>query len=91
VKTLELPPPADLLIKTEEHAEGEDIIRIEFYKAPDCAYFVWPYIRGLQSDGDAVKHFQVMGHFPSMDAARQAAINEGRVLISAGFDVNQIE
>ncbi len=90
VKTPEIPPQADPLL-TEEYTEGQHVIRIEFYKATDGSYFVWPNLVRGKGSSVVTKHFQVPGHFPNMDAARQAAINEGRSLIGAGFDVDQVE
>ncbi len=87
MKAIEIPPPADLLVETEEHAEGQAIIRIEFYKTSNNNYFVWPHVKRLRGDCARSTHFQVLGHFPSMDAARQATINEGRSLTSTDSEI----
>lgn len=91
MEAFEIPPPEDLLVGTEEHPEGQHRICIEFYKAPDDSYFVWPRVKRLRGDCASSKHFQLLGHFANMDAARQAAVNKGRSLISAGFDTSQID
>jgi hypothetical protein len=91
MKVVEIPPSEDLLLGTEDHPEGQHIIRIEFYKTPDGSYFVWPMTMRVRRDCARSKHFQVLGHFPDMGAARQAAINQGRAFISPGFDISQTE
>lgn len=52
MKVIEIPPPQDLHVVTEEYPEGQrHVIRIEFYKMPDNSYYVWPYVRRLVGDG----------------------------------------
>ena len=85
MKVIEIPPPEDLHVGTEEHPEGSrHVIRVEFYKMPDGSYYAWPYVRRLAGSGYIEEHFQMLKHFPDPDAARQAAINRGRTLISVG-------
>lgn len=86
---IEIPPPPDAFISAEEHPCGHYTIRIEFYKALNGRYFVWPYIRQQRGDGDTMKHFMLVGHFENMDAARDAALQRGRELIDNGVDIYQ--
>ncbi|MFZ0212533.1 MAG: hypothetical protein WAL55_07480 [Candidatus Acidiferrales bacterium] len=56
MKVIEIPPPQDLHVVTEEYPEGQrHVIRIEFYKMPDNSYYVWPYVRRLVGDADLVR------------------------------------
>lgn len=95
-EALEIPPPPESLDSIEEysqgqHPEGELRIRIEFYRDGQGQFFVWPYIRELRGDSDALKHFMVLGHFVSKDEARSVALNRGQQLIAAGFDVHSVD
>jgi hypothetical protein len=87
-KILETPPSANLFEDVEEHPENEHTIRIEFYKKPDGDYFVWPYIKVVRGSSDTVKHFQLLGYFPTKEAARDAALAQGKALIAAGFKMD---
>ena len=91
MEAIEIPPPEYLFVGTEEHPEGRHIIHIEFYKMPNDSYYVWPNVKLLCGDCARSRHFQIFEHFTNMDAARQAAVNEGRSLISAGSDATQTD
>jgi hypothetical protein len=88
---IEIPPSIDLLKSVEEHAHGPFKIRIEFYETPEGKHFVWPYMRLVHGDSDSMKHFMVQGHFTTKDEARAVAVDRGRKLADAGFDVYKID
>jgi hypothetical protein len=90
LKIMEIPPSAEFLVAVEEHSETQHRIRIEFYTTATNDYFVWPYVRQYKQDSDTMKHFPLRKHFPTMAVARQTALDEGRALIAAGFDVDTI-
>src|SRR5207248_8751512 len=87
----EMAPSDSLFDSLQEHECGERTLRIEFYKSPEDLYFVWPYVRLVQGDKDAMKHFQVRGQFADKAQAREAALVQGRELIANGFDLNSTD
>ncbi len=90
-KVLEIPPDEKFFEVAEDHAQGDLSIRINFYKSAQDRYFVWPYIRRDRGNSETFKHFQVLSHFDTKDAAREAALAEGQTLIAAGFDMDAMD
>lgn len=81
-------PPTDDAVLRETHAVGEYNVIVDFYKAADGKFFVWPYIQQMRGDGMSAKHFQIRGHFDSVDDARECALTVGRTLVEVGFDIH---
>jgi hypothetical protein len=87
---MDIPPTDELLHHDEKHSvrkyqDHEDVVHIKFYKTPAGKFFVWPFVGQVRKYGDSYKHFSLRRHFDDVNAARDCALNQGRMLSELGF------
>ena len=67
----------------EEESFGDFIVEMQFYRAADGRYKVWPYLK-IAGTRNSKTHFVVDVFFPTKDLARVVALRVGFDKISEG-------
>jgi hypothetical protein len=87
---IQIPPTQEAFLR-ECHEVGDRELVIDFYKDIEGKIFVWPYVGRVRQYSASHRHFPLWGHFDDVDAARESALNQGRMLIEIGFDLDHFE
>jgi hypothetical protein len=87
---IEIPPGDQFFLQRDVHVLRkrecfEDVVQIDFYRAENGKYFVWPFVGQIGKYSSSHKHFKLRMHFDDIDSARECAINQGATLIELGF------
>jgi hypothetical protein len=90
-------PPVEIQIRPtqkaflrEHHQVGDHELVIDFYKDLKGKIFVWPYVGRVRECSASHRHYPMWGKFDEVDSARESALNQGRMLVEIGFDLDHI-
>ncbi|MFY9740597.1 MAG: hypothetical protein WA252_20855 [Candidatus Sulfotelmatobacter sp.] len=87
---IQIPPRQEAFLR-ECHQVGDHELVIDFYRDVEGKVFVWPYVGRVRQYSASHRHFPLWGHFDDVEAARESALNQGRMLVEIGFDLDHFE